>query len=172
MEELVRRAMENDTDAFLDLMDQMSDRMYKTAWSILKNDSDVADAVQDTILTCFEKIGTLKEPQFFATWLTRILINECYQILRHYRRYDDSGEPPEFTAVEDGMAQTRFQELLSLADERYHLILTLYYADECSISEIAGMLDMNENTVKTRLARAREQIRRGLHEEDKLSYGH
>ncbi|MBQ7371596.1 MAG: sigma-70 family RNA polymerase sigma factor [Blautia sp.] len=172
MEELVRRAVENDADAFLELMDRMSDRMYKTAWSILKNNTDAADAIQDTILTCFEKIGTLREPRYFSTWVTRILINECYQIQKQYKRYEDSTELPEFPAGEDGMEKMRFQELLSLADERYHLILTLYYADEYSVAEIAAMLDMNENTVKTRLARAREQIRRGFCEESRISYGH
>lgn len=73
---------------------------------------------------------------------------------------------------DDGMQRTRFDELLSLVDERYHLILTLFYADELSISEIASLLDMNENTVKTRLKRAREQARRSLNEENKFSYGY
>lgn len=54
-------------------------------------------------------------------------------------------------------------------DKKYHLLLTLFYADEYTIPEIAKMLDMNENTVKTQLRRARQQIRRGLDEEDKLS---
>ena len=171
MEELVKRAMENDADAFLELMERMSDRMYKTAWAILKNNTDAADAIQETILTCFEKIRTLREPRYFSTWMTRILINECYQIQKQYQRYDGSTEPAGLPVKEDGMAEMRFQELLSLADERYHLILTLYYADEYSVTEIAEILDMNENTVKTWLARAREQIRRGLHEESRVSFG-
>ena len=74
-----------------------------------------------------------------------------------------------YFADTSGKERTKFQELLSYVDKKYHLLLTLFYADEYTIPEIAKMLDMNENTVKTQLRRARQQIRRGLDEEDKLS---
>ena len=54
--------------------------MYRTAVSILMNDEDAADAIQDAILACWEKIDGLKEPRYFRTWMTRILINKCYDI--------------------------------------------------------------------------------------------
>lgn len=57
------------------LIEQNTKSMYKVAKAILKNDEDVADALQDTILTCWEKIGTLEKNEFFKTWLIRILIN-------------------------------------------------------------------------------------------------
>lgn len=72
MEQLVKRAMKHDADAFLELMERYSDQMYKTAWSILKNDADVADAMQDTIVTCYEKIDTLRQPQYFRECALRI----------------------------------------------------------------------------------------------------
>lgn len=87
MEEEIRLAMEGDADAFLALMDRYNQQMYKTAWSILKRDADVADAMQETIITCYEKIGTLRNPAFFRTWVMRVLINECYQILRKEKPY-------------------------------------------------------------------------------------
>ena len=169
MEELVQRAMRLDTDAFLELMDIVGDQMYKTAWSILKNDADTADAVQDTIVTCYEKLDTLRTPQHFKTWMTRILLNKCYRIQEHYRKFAELPEQTECAAKDDGFADARFKELLSLTDRRYHLILTLYYADGFSVAEIADMLEMNRNTVKTMLARARDQIRRGFDADHKLS---
>lgn len=54
--------------------------MYRTAIAILMNDADAADAIQDTILSCWEKLDTLREPRYFKTWLTRILIHKCYDI--------------------------------------------------------------------------------------------
>ena len=63
MRRLVKRAVQGDADAFLTLMEEHSLSMYKVARSILKNDDDVADAIQDTILNCFEKIHTLKRPE-------------------------------------------------------------------------------------------------------------
>jgi len=63
--------------------------MYRTAIAILANEEDAGDAMQDTILSCWEKIGTLKKAQYFKTWLTRILINHCYDILRQKTGYVD-----------------------------------------------------------------------------------
>ena len=81
MIQLVKRSISGDADAFLELMEKNSLAMYKVARGILDNDEDAADAMQDTILTCFEKIHTLKNPEYFKTWMIRILINECNKIL-------------------------------------------------------------------------------------------
>ena len=75
MIQLVKRSISGDADAFLELMEKNSLAMYKVARGILDNDEDAADAIQDTILTCFEKIHTLKNPEYFKTWMIRILIN-------------------------------------------------------------------------------------------------
>ena len=75
MEKLVQKAKQHDKIAFTVLIEQNTKSMYKVAKAILKNDEDVADALQDTILTCWEKIGTLEKNEFFKTWLIRILIN-------------------------------------------------------------------------------------------------
>lgn len=73
MKELAEKAIHGDVDAFLELMDRNSLSMYKVARGILNQDDDVADAIQDTILKCFEKIHTLKNPEYFKTWMIRIL---------------------------------------------------------------------------------------------------
>ena len=159
MVQLVKRAMRSDTDAFLELIECNSLAMYKVARAILGNDEDAADAIQDTILICFEKIHTLKNPEYFKTWLIRILINECNQILRHYRNMNLQEDFPEIPRKDMSMAEFEFKEMLSQVEEKYRIILVLYYVEVYKISEIAELLDMNENTVKTRLSRAREQIR-------------
>ena len=86
MGELVEKAIQGNADAFLELMEMHTLSMYKVARGILRNDADVADAIQDTILHSFEKIHTLQKAEFFKTWLTRILINECNQTIRHYKK--------------------------------------------------------------------------------------
>lgn len=159
MIQLVEKAVRGDADAFLELMERNSLSMYKVARGMLKNDNDVADAIQDTILNCFEKIHTLRQPEYFKTWMIRILINECNQILGHYRRVNMPGELPEIHIQDASLAEFEFKEMLGLVDGKYRLILLLYYAEGFKISEIAEMLELNENTVKTRLSRAREQIR-------------
>lgn len=160
MIQLVEQAVAGDVDAFLELIERNSLSMYKVARGILKNDDDVADAIQDTILSCFEKIHTLRQPDYFKTWLIRILINECNQILGHYRRVNMPGELPETCAQDASLAEFEFKEMLEVVDEKYRIILILHYVEGFKISEIAEMLELNENTVKTRLSRAREQIRK------------
>lgn len=77
MKTLIKKAQHKDADAFVELMQENMKDMYKVARAILSNDEDAADAIQDTILACWEKIHTLKQEEFFKTWLTRILINNC-----------------------------------------------------------------------------------------------
>ena len=166
MQELVEKAVRGDADAFLELMEMNSLSMYKTARGLLKNDNDVSDAIQDTILTSFEKIHKLKNPQYFKTWLIRILINECNQILRHYKKVNTIEQVPETPRQDKSLAEFEFKEMLEQVDEKYRVILVLYYEQGFKISEIAELLELNENTVKTRLARAREQIRSAYFQED------
>ncbi|MDO5136672.1 MAG: sigma-70 family RNA polymerase sigma factor [Eubacteriales bacterium] len=156
---LAKKAVKGDTDAFLELMERNSLSMYKVARGILNNEEDAADAVQDTILHCFEKIHTLKKPEYFKTWMIRILINECNQILRMNRREALPGELPDEACRDGALEEFEFREMLNLVEERYRLVLILYYVEGFKVQEIADLLDMKENTVKTRLARAREQIR-------------
>ena len=143
MIQLVKRSISGDADAFLELMEKNSLAMYKVARGILDNDEDAADAMQDTILTCFEKIHTLKNPEYFKTWMIRILINECNKIHRHYKNFSRAEELPEVPGQ----------------DESYRIILVLYYVEGFRIADIASILNMNENTVKTRLVRARVQLK-------------
>lgn len=156
---LVKRSMVGDADAFLELMEQNSLSMYKVARGILNNDEDVADAIQDTILTCFEKMNTLKKPEYFKTWLIRILINECNKILRHYHGINIREEMPEIPDSDKSLAEFEFKEMLELVEEKYRVVLILYYVEGFKIADIADILKLNENTVKTRLTRARSHIR-------------
>lgn len=73
MDNLIKRARQQDADAFTTLMQSQMQAMYKIARAMLKNDEDAADAISETIFTCWEKIGQLKRIEFFKTWMTRIL---------------------------------------------------------------------------------------------------
>nr|WP_288742550.1 sigma factor [uncultured Mediterraneibacter sp.] len=80
MKSLVKRAQRGDDQAFVELIEENKQAMYKVAVGILKNDFDAADAIQESILTCYEKLRELKKAQYFKTWLLRILINNCNQM--------------------------------------------------------------------------------------------
>ena len=83
---LIKRAQKHDTDAFIQLIDEYKTALYKVAKTYLKNEEDVADAIQDTILSAYEHIGELKTVSYFKTWLTRILINHCTDVVRRQKR--------------------------------------------------------------------------------------
>lgn len=100
----------------------------------------------------------LKKPEYFKTWMTRILINECNKILRHYRHIKMSESMPEQSTQDSSMAEIEFKHMLELVDEKYRVVLILYYVYGFKLQDISALLGVNENTVKTRLVRARDQI--------------
>ena len=162
MEHLVKKAQhENDAESFIQLMELNRQSMLKVARSYLTSEQDVADAMQDTILTCYEKLHTLQQPQYFKTWLIRIVINRCKDILRQNHREELPGELEAQAVTDESFADVEFRELLQQIDEKYRTILVLYYVEGFNTKEIAGLLDMNEHTVKSRLVRARKKFEGG-----------
>lgn len=85
-EALLLRAQKGNKEAFTQLIGQYRNDLYKIGKAILGNDEDIADAMQETILKCWQKLDTLKKAEYFKTWLVRILINNCNEILRQKRK--------------------------------------------------------------------------------------
>lgn len=158
MKYLVKKAQKKDDQAFVELMERCKSGMYKVARSYLKDDADIADAIQETVINCYEHIGRLKNADYFKTWLTRILINNCKDILAAGKRVYplEQIEEQENTCME--MQNYEFQELMNSLDEKYRIVLLLYYGEGFKIKEIAQILEMDGNTVKTRLSRGRKKF--------------
>ena len=163
LEALVIRAKARDPEAFMKLMDSQMQVLYKIARSILSNDDDAADAIQDTILTCWEKITALRENGYFKAWSTKILINRCYEIIRENRNVTYVEELPEIPVNEGSDAE--WKEALAVLEKENRLIVTLYYVQGFRTKEIAAILGMTDGAVRKRLARAREQLKRYYQEE-------
>lgn len=162
MNQLIKKAMKRDADAFTELMEQNMQSMYKTAWVYLKNDMDIADAIQDTILACYENLDTLRNPKYFKTWMTRVLINKCNDIIRKRQYFEDI----EVVALEGELDQQfeccEWKELLNSIEEKYSIVILMHYYDGLSAKEIGKVLGLNTNTVLTRLRRGRQQLRKEL----------
>ena len=84
---LIRRAQKGDTDAFVTLIERNKKSLYKIAKSYLKNEEDIADVIQDTILSAYEHIKELRKTAYFRTWITRILINHCNDLRKQQKRF-------------------------------------------------------------------------------------
>ena len=158
LEDLIARAKAGDGEAFAELMEGQKQTLYKVARSYLHSDADAADAIGDTVLACWEKLPTLRQPRYFRTWLVRILIRKCQDILRQRQRLVPEGAP-EPAAAEPGHQRAEFLALLDSLDEKYRTVLLLYYGEGFTTPEIARILNLNEETVKTRLKRARASFR-------------
>lgn len=155
---LIKKARKHDKAAFQKLMEEQGPALYKTAKAILKNDEDVADAMQETALTCWEKINTLKKDEYFKTWLTRILINHCNTIYRQRKRLVSEESLPEAWAHDESYANVEWEDFLNCLDEKYRIVVILYYVQGFKAREIAEILGINQSTVRGRLSKAREKL--------------
>ena len=159
LEYLVRKARQGDAQAFVELIETNKQSMYKVARSYCSSEDDIADAIQDTIEAAWRTIPHLKKAEYFRTWLIRILINKCIDILRKNKLESPIDIFPEQGEVCRELVNCEFEELMRTLDEKYRTILLLYYGEGFKITEIAQLLDMEENTVKSRLSRGREKFR-------------
>lgn len=158
MKKLVKRAQNGDADAFVRLMEENRQKMYKVVICYVNNPEDAADIMQDTMLTAFEKIQDLKEPGYFKTWLTRILINKCKDFLDKRRWEIAFDEMPEKACSDTTLDHLMYEELIQEVDEQYRDILVLYYVEGFKSREIAKVLGMKDATIRTRLRRGRENL--------------
>lgn len=159
MELLVKKAKRGDAEAFIELIEKNKQSMYKVARGFLQEDEDVADAMSETVLTCYEKIRSLRQDAYFKTWMIRILINHCKDILRKQKRNIPVWPIPEPEGQETGEGDWQFRELIEPLREQDRSIFTLYYVYGMKVKEIAEFMEMKENTVATRLRRGRETLR-------------
>ena len=159
MEKLVKKAKKGDAEAFIALMEQNRQSMIRIAFAYLGNEEDVADAMQETILSAFEKLDTLRRAEYFRTWLIRILINQCIAMRRHRSRTVPMNGAEEASQFYDFSTDLEFNDLLKTLPEDSRLIFQMYYGEQFSIGEIAQLLHMKENTVKSKIHRGREQLR-------------
>lgn len=162
MELLVKKAQRGDAEAFIELIEENRLSMYKVARGFLNNDEDVADAMSETVLDCYEKIRTLKQCSYFKTWMIRILINNCKDMIRKRRGNVSIEVMPEVEDQEAKGSLQGFRELVASLEEKDQSIFTLYYVYGLKIREIADCMDMKENTVSSRLKRGKETLRREL----------
>ncbi|OWA35843.1 hypothetical protein B9G55_08100 [Saccharibacillus sp. O16] len=155
-------AKNGDAEAFLSLIEGWKGSMYRTAHTILRSDTDCADALQETILKAYRSVGTLKQPAFFKTWLYRILINECNDILRKKARVSLPGVLPESVQEEKDYRMVELKEAVAQLKEPLRLVVVLVYMEDMKIAEAARVLGVSEGTVKMRLKRGRTQLQQWL----------
>ena len=142
----------------------MRETLYRISYGLLSSEQDRYDAVQECLLKAWEKRRTIREAAFLRTWVTRILINECYAIGRKRRLLILIDRIPEQEDVRIAPPDADLfvhDSLLNLP-EKLRLPIMLHYMEGYGIKEIAGMLRIPQGTVATRLRSGREKLREML----------
>lgn len=163
MEQLIRKAMSGDPEAFVQLMEAHRQTLYKVARGYFSEQMDIEDVLSETVLACWERLDTLRQPQYFQSWLIRILINKCNDQLRRRKRLVPLENAPEpiVTLEEEGLPT-----LLDGLGRETRLILILHYSQGYKTREIAKLLGLPHGTVTSRLKRGRDKLARRLREEE------
>lgn len=148
-----------DKDFFVREIEAHSGMLYRVAYTILRNDDACRDALQETALKAWEKRGTLKETRYFLTWITRILINTCYDAQKKRRRFLPlEGIPEPRTPAPDLSLSMALQAL----PEKLRLPLMLCYSEGLTYAETAKALRLPVTTVRGRIHRAKRALRKEL----------
>lgn len=152
-----------DKDFFAEQVLLRGDTMYRVAYTLLHNPDDCRDAMQEATLKAWEKRDGLRDEARFSAWLTRILINECYDQLRKRKRVtvpiEDAPEPVQ--PPKDPLLKLALEAL----PENLRLPMVLKYAEGMDIAEISQVLKLPQPTVRGRIHRAKLQLRKELEEE-------
>ena len=168
MEELVNRSISGDKAAFTELIHIIQSDLFRIAKTRLDNIEDVNDAIQETMIIAYKSMKTLKNPQFFKTWIIKILINECNKIYEKKNRKNilldkilKFKSTPNETYTDTSSIDTKVDvnNLLESLNYEEKICIILFYNNNYSINEIAEILDTSPNTIKSRITRAKKKLK-------------
>jgi len=162
----VKRAINGDAEAFEELLFKEEKMLYYKALSYVGNKEDALDAIQETAYNAFLAIGKLRNPEYFSTWLFRILIRECYRQLRERDQiipYEENELLKRLDRNEEREIDSfHVSEALSRLNSTYQTSIILFYYHDLSIKDIAEVMEKPVSTVKTNLRRARKILKTEL----------
>ncbi|ALS25125.1 sigma-70 family RNA polymerase sigma factor [Paenibacillus naphthalenovorans] len=160
---LVQKAQKGDETAYLELFRQHEERIYRMAFVYVKNQEDALDVVQETAYRSFKSIKTLKQPQYFKTWLTKIAIRCSLDLLRQRTKVIHF-EPRKWDCVrteneDDVTISIMLEDVIEKLDETEKSIILLRFYQDYTIKDAAEMLELPLGTAKTVLYRALDKLR-------------
>jgi RNA polymerase sigma-70 factor (ECF subfamily) len=166
--ELVQRCQQGDLAAFSELFHSQQTRIFRLAATILRDEEDAQDVVQDALLRVFEQIKMFQGQAAFQTWLTAIVVNLCRDRLRRrkvryalslewLRGWPSAGDMAD--EVADDQGRQSLWSFVAALDEKYRLPVILHYYEELPCDEIAEILNLRTTTVYSRLNTARLRLR-------------
>jgi len=174
-EAAVRQCLVGDINAFCLLVEKYQNAVYGLCYHMVGNFADAQDLTQEAFIRAYLDLAKIREPSKFASWLNRLTVNVCRIWLRKRKGLGNlpletaasmgewsggSGSPAEH--VENEELRLTINAAIDSLSEKNQLTVTLYYMDGLSYAEIGNFLSLSQSAVKSRLHRAREQLREGL----------
>ena len=165
---LVKKAIKGDRNSFEELINIYFDRLYKEAYLRCKYEDDAKEIVQETIYKAYKSINTLKEPKYFKTWISKILINVANDYLRKNGVVDLNHKEEDYICEvhNDNNVEVKI-DLYNAIDEledKYKDAIILRYINDLKLEEISIILDRPVNTIKTHLRKAIKDMKNLLKE--------
>jgi len=165
---LVKKAIKGDRNSFEELINIYFDRLYKEAYLRCKYEDDAKEIVQETIYKAYKSINTLKEPKYFKTWISKILINVANDYLRKNGMIDLNHKEDDYICEvhNDNNVEVKI-DLYNAIDEledKYKDAIILRYINDLKLEEISIILDRPVNTIKTHLRKAIKDMKNLLKE--------
>jgi RNA polymerase sigma-70 factor (ECF subfamily) len=175
--QLIERTLHGDKDAFCVLVSEYQNAVYGLAFHYLRNFADAQDVAQDVFLEAYRRLGTLQHPEKFASWLYSITANLCKMWLRRQREtvsIDEITQKEAYNLFKNAQMQTpdyvceqqelheQVMEAIAQLPEPNRIVVTLCYIDGLSYKEISDFLDVPTGTVKSRLHRAKQILKKEL----------
>jgi RNA polymerase sigma-70 factor (ECF subfamily) len=173
-EKALIQGLKNKQDsAFEALLNKYGDKILRICYLILKDISLAEDVTQETFILVYRHGSKFKEKSSLYTWISKIAINKCRDVLKknnEYIYFEDYKEIEADSNIENEVLNNfngeKIKDCIFLMKPLYREVITLYYYEELSIKEICKVLDENENTVKSRLIRGRKMLKDMLIKED------
>lgn len=151
-----------ESEAFVRVILDMTDMLYRICCVQLSQKADREDAVQETLRKAWEKRRSLRDERYVKTWVIRILLNECHTIQRRMKRTLPLDTVP---VAQKPQEEVELKEALLQLPEKYRIPLMLHYLEGHNVKDVAFMLHLPQGTVKTRLSRGRAMLKTILNEE-------
>jgi RNA polymerase sigma-70 factor, ECF subfamily len=165
--EVVNKAKYGDEHAFQSLIQSEKNKLYRIAFMYVRNEDSAIDIVQEAVYKAFISIKTIKNPEYFSTWLTKIVINSALDYLKREKRFSQLKEVERIEAPEKHSIEDKLDllEALEQLDVQYKTVIILRYYKDLPVKKIAEIINCPEGTIKTWLHRAINQLKRLLKEE-------
>ena len=168
---LVEKAAKGNKEAFGELIIMHQEYLYKLAYMYTKNEQDALDAVQECAMRAMISMDKLREPRYFKTWITRILINSIYKAQKKARKaapFEEYNEaaPEQSLSIEE---KTDLYDAIDLLPATYKTVVILQYFEGMKIKDIAEVMNIPLGSVKAYLYRAKEMLRDQLDDSGKGS---